>query len=182
MRMFHSFWPCFVQILLLILPLDSLLAQTESTLDKIPFTDITKRKIAKERKPLAYPAIDERDIFWEKRVVRVINFREKMNLYFQSPKSQFMEIVFDGLKSGNLKAYSAEGDAFAHRLDNADLNSILSRVDTVEVENLDSGLSEMKVITDDLNLNEITELRIEEIWFFDSKYSKTQLNRGCQNK
>jgi len=33
-------------------------------------------------------------------------------------------------------------------------------------------LPEIKIVSDDLNVNDITELRIEEIWFFDSKYSK----------
>ncbi len=172
MRMLHSYWRSFALILMTVLITNEIYAQSEISSDRSPLTDITKRRISKERKPLPYPSIDERDILWQKRVVRVVNFKEKMNLYFQSPAHNFMEMIIDGLKKGKLKAYSAEGESFAHRLDKMDLNNMLSRTDTVQVENLDTGLPELKIITDDLDLSKITELRIEEIWFFDTKYSK----------
>ncbi len=158
MRMIHSLWLC----LAFLSPIQS----------QTPLNDIAERKLMIDRKPLAYPAVQERDIFWEKRVTRVVYFKEKMNQFFQSPQSHFMEIIFDGIQNGDIQAYSTEGEAFSNQLTRSELDNILVKKDTVQITDLNSGMIEDQLVTDELDLDKITHMRMEEIWFFDSKYSK----------
>ena len=47
-----------------------------------PLDDIVEKRIIDDRRVLPYQPLREADIFWEKRIWRVIDIREKMNLPF----------------------------------------------------------------------------------------------------
>ena len=47
-----------------------------------PIDDVVKKEIMGERRVLVYQPVRESDIFWEKRIWRVIDVREKMHLPF----------------------------------------------------------------------------------------------------
>ncbi|MCB0570942.1 MAG: gliding motility protein GldN, partial [Phaeodactylibacter sp.] len=51
----------------------------ETNADK-PLDDIVEKRITVEKRVLPYDPIREADIFWEKRIWRIIDVREKMNL------------------------------------------------------------------------------------------------------
>ena len=125
--------------------------------------------------PLPHPAVREADILWEKRVWRVIDTREKMNLPFRHPDHGLFNIIKDGILSGYLTAYSAEDDRFASRLTIQDVEESLSSSDTVMVYNLEKGDYEPQVVIDEFDTDRITRWRIQEIWYFDSRHSKMQV-------
>ena len=54
-----------------------------------PVDDIVEKRIINERRVLPYQPLREADIFWEKRIWRVIDIREKMNLPFAYPEMPF---------------------------------------------------------------------------------------------
>lgn len=140
-----------------------------------PLDDICSRTILKERKPLTYAPIQERDIFWEKKVVRVIDFREKMNQYFQSPESHFMETIFDGILEAEIAAYDIEGKTFSQPLTPKVLRQMISSYDTVEIYDLETGEPTFEVVENALDFNSITSIRLLETWYFDSQLGQLKV-------
>ncbi len=53
----------------------------------------------KQRKVIPYPYLREADVFWEKRVWRVIDVKEKMNIPFKYPRLPFVKILLDAAES-----------------------------------------------------------------------------------
>lgn len=131
-------------------------------------------------KPTPFPPLRRADVMWQKRIWRVIDFREKMNQSFYFPMSpqgewkSFFQIVIDGLKEGEITAYDiSETDEFlapitfnevvARQTDS--IHRVLSRpyppyddYDTVIVTNFDP--------------TRVMQLRIKEDWYFDKQRSQ----------
>ena len=71
-----------------------------------PLDDIVEKRIVDERRVLAYQPLREADVMWEKRVWRVIDIREKMNLPFAYPEMPFFTILMDAAVNGDITVYS----------------------------------------------------------------------------
>lgn len=136
-----------------------------------PLDDICKRKVLAERKPLAYAPIQERDILWEKRVWRIIDLKQKMNQYFAAPKANFCSILIDGIKAGEITAFSPEDEKFSFPMPFEEMLNTVQKTDTVEVINPDTGVSSFEVVTESLNPEDIKKIRIKEVWYFDTQHS-----------
>ena len=54
-----------------------------------------ERELHKDKGVIEYDPVRESDVFWEKRIWRVIDIREKMNLFFSYPKERFIEILLN---------------------------------------------------------------------------------------
>ena len=152
-----------LMILLLIFPFSFLSAQ--------PLDDIVERKLMKERKILTYPPLREVDIFWEKRVWRVIDVNEKMNKTFVYPEAPFFSILAEGALAGKIQLYSVEKETFDIPLTAADLDGILYQTDTFEVYDPATYLPELKVIRNEINYEDVKRFRVKEVWFFDEQRS-----------
>lgn len=138
----------------------------------IPMDDITARTTLASERPLPYPAIREADILWEKRVWRVIDTREKMNLPFRYPKQSFFSILTNAIQSGELQAYSVEDDAFSIPLNSQDVDKILYRIDTVAIVEPEHYSEHYEIVRNTINPEDIKRYRLKEVWFFDSKRGK----------
>lgn len=133
--------------------------------------EVVAKKHFVEKRVMAYPPVREADIFWEKRVWRIIDTREKMNLAFRYPEKTFFEILVDGARNGDVKLYSTEDDKFSYPLQDKELDNILFNTDTTEVINPATQMSELVVYQDELNYDDVKRYRLKEVWFFDSNYS-----------
>ena len=60
-----------------------------------PIDDIVEKRMIDERRVLPYQPLREADIFWEKRIWRIIDIREKMNLPFAYPEERFFTILMN---------------------------------------------------------------------------------------
>ncbi|MFO8001392.1 MAG: gliding motility protein GldN, partial [Marinilabilia sp.] len=66
------------------------------------------------REPVPYPSIREADVMWAKRVWRIIDLREKMNLPLYYPTTpmddrlSLIDLLMEGIKNGEITAYSAD--------------------------------------------------------------------------
>lgn len=131
-------------------------------------------------KPTPFPPLRRADVMWQKRIWRVIDFREKMNQSFYFPMSpqgewkSFFQIVIDGLKEGEITAYDISAtdeflapitfnEVVARQTDS--IHRVLSRpyppyddYDTVIVTNFDP--------------TRVMQLRIKEDWYFDKQRSQ----------
>jgi len=135
-----------------------------------PLDDITKRNIVQEKLPLAYAPIQERDIFWENRIWRVIDVREKMNLPFANPERPFFDILVDAAQTGEITLYDTETDDFSYPMNEEDLNRKLFSRDTVEIWT-EAETMELRVVQSQINVEDIKRYRVKEVWYFDSKSS-----------
>lgn len=132
-----------------------------------PLDDIVERKIVKERKVLNYQPLREADIMWEKRIWRVIDVREKMNLPFMYPEAPLFKILEDAAKNGDINLYSAENDKFSYLLDDKEIHQIFYDADSVEVIDPLDNTSRIVVVENSLNYENVKRFRIKEVWFFD---------------
>ncbi|MEM9919799.1 MAG: gliding motility protein GldN [Bacteroidota bacterium] len=140
-----------------------------------PKDDIVERRIVKERRVLPHPPLREADIFWERRIWRLIDVREKMNLPFVYPENPFFEILARAAEEGDLSVYSAEDDKFNEALSTEELEQILFRVDTIAVPDPDNYEIRYEVVRERLFYEDIRRFRLKEVWFFDEQTASLQV-------
>ncbi len=136
-----------------------------------PLDDIVERTISHERRVMPYEPIREADIFWEKRVWRVIDVREKMNKPFSYPGNPFINIIMTAAMDGDIRVFGTEDDKFTAKLDPMEAAAMGSAVDTITTFDPETYEEEIKVVRNDLNPEDIKRFRIKEIWFFDEESS-----------
>lgn len=139
-----------------------------------PIDDIVERKIMQERRVLHYKPIREADIFWEKRIWRVIDVREKMNHTFMYPNDPFFSILQNAALNADITLYSTENDRFEYPLDSSEVHKIFYSTDTVEIMDPETYEITIKVIENSINWEDVKRFRIKEAWFFDE-------NTGAMN-
>lgn len=130
---------------------------------------IVQKTLIAENRLIAYEPIREADIAWEKRMWRIIDTREKMNLPFRYPKRYFFTILQELSQNGDIALFKE--DNFSEQMTTQELDNILNRVDTVVVWNEDTYEEEVKITRSELNPAEINRYRVKEIWFFDEETS-----------
>ena len=123
---------------------------------------VTKKTLMKEKQVLPYPNIRESDIFWEKRIWRVIDVREKMNLHFMYPQAPFFEILKTGAMNGEITLYSANDDKFSEKVE--DFEGIFVKHDTTSYIDENGNLVVLPFV-DDVNYENIKRFRVKEVWF-----------------
>jgi len=140
-----------------------------------PIDDVVKKEIISERHPLRYQPIRESDILWEKRIWRIIDVREKMNLPFAYPEEPFFKILADAATKGDLPVYSTEDDKFTKRLSTEDVLAMLSKSDTVVTFDPETYEEKVSIVRNDINWEDVKRFRLKEIWFFDKETSTMQV-------
>jgi gliding motility associated protien GldN len=138
---------------------------------EVPIDDVVKKEIMGERRVLDYQPIRESDVFWEKRVWRIIDIREKMNLPFAYPEEPFFKLLSDAATKGDLPVYSTENDKFTKRLSTTDVVGMLSKVDTIVTFDPETYEEKVTTVNNDINWEDVKRFRIKEIWFFDKETS-----------
>jgi len=181
-------WTCLSLLLFFFSGTTMLLAQdpeqievkTEEVIDDepsdAPLDDVVKKDIMAERRVLAYQPIRESDIFWEKRVWRIIDVREKMNLPFAYPEEPFFKLLSDAATKGDLPVYAIDGtDKFNKRMSTDDVLSMLSKTDTVVTFDPETYEEKVQIVRNDINWEDVKRFRIKEVWFFDKETSTLQV-------
>lgn len=125
--------------------------------------------------PLPYAPVREADILWEKRVWRVIDTREKINLPFRHPEHSLFNVLAEGLGAGEIRAYSPEDDRFLAVLTNEDLQEKLIRRDTVVIIDPVTSDFTTQVVVDEFDPDRIKRWRVQEVWYQDTRYSQLQV-------
>jgi gliding motility associated protien GldN len=137
-----------------------------------PLDDIVERRTIVEKRVLPYDPIRESDVFWTKRVWRVIDVREKMNLPFAYPERPFFDILMDAAKSGEITVYSSESDKFTIPMTTEEVSSIGANVDTVTVIDPETYEETQTIVSNELNPEDVKRFRLKEIWYFDKETSR----------
>ncbi|GAB4490406.1 MAG: gliding motility protein GldN [Saprospiraceae bacterium] len=141
-----------------------------------PLDDVVKKDIMQQRRVLAYQPVRESDIFWEKRIWRIIDVREKMNLPFAYPEEPFFKLLADAATKGDLPVYAIDGtDKFNKRMSTDDVLSMLSKTDTVVTFDPETYEEKVQIVRNDINWEDVKRFRIKEVWFFDKETSTLQV-------
>jgi gliding motility associated protien GldN len=140
-----------------------------------PLDDVVKKETMKERRVLDYQPVRESDILWERRVWRIIDVREKMNLPFAYPEEPFFRILSDAAVKGDLPVYSVDDDKFTKRLSTDDVLSMMSKADTIVTFDPETYEEKIEVVRNDINWADVKRFRIKEVWFFDKETSTMQV-------
>lgn len=134
-----------------------------------PMDDVVSKKLTETKLVLPYEPLHERDIFWQRRIWRVIDCRQKMNKPFMYDGQELFTILKRGVESGELKSYTT--DNFFHKQSSESIQQQLVKSDTTEVYNPDTGGYDLVATTNNFDPQTINQYRVKEDWYFDSESS-----------
>lgn len=140
-----------------------------------PLDDIVEKKLTFEKRVLPYDHIREADIFWEKRIWRVIDVREKMNLPFAYPERPFFTVLLEAAEAGEITVYSTEDDKFSIPLTPDEVASMGASIDTIATVDPETYEETYQVVRNEVNPQDVKRFRLKEIWFFDEESSTMQV-------
>ncbi len=143
----------------------------QNTTADMPLNDITVRTVMQQKSPLQYTSVRENDILWEKRVWRSIDSREKINKVLSYPKMPLFNIIKEAVLEGSMIAYGTVGDDFSKALDKETLEHLFFNTDTVLIIDPETGAETYEVVRDEIDSEAIQKYRLQEVWYFDSRYS-----------
>jgi gliding motility associated protien GldN len=145
-------------------------AQTQPTESSEPYLDdIVKRSLVFEAKVLPYEALREADIPWSKKMWRIIETREKINIAFRNPTRPLFKILIDGINNGQVTAFKDED--FKEMMSTEDVKKQIFRVDSIPYYDPDTYEETIKVVESEINSDDIKRYRVKEIWYFDKEAS-----------
>lgn len=136
-----------------------------------PRDNFYDRYIHKEKKVLAYDHIHEKDVFWEKRIWRLIDIREKMNHLFRYEKAFFINILLESAKGGDITLYHVFDDEFTQPMTQDEMQTIGSSVDTIITFDPETFEEIVQVVVNELDPTDVKKYRIKEVWYFDEETS-----------
>lgn len=131
------------------------------------------------RKPIPYPYVREADVMWSNTVWRIIDLREKINLPLYYPinkmdgRYSLIQLLLHGIQYEGLQAYSTKyEDEFKVDMTYEQvLVEMGSVADTLMVLQAD-GTTLPQYVTGDLRPDEVKQILVKEVWFFDRNYSR----------
>lgn len=154
---------------------DNILTESSDPNAGQPLDDVVSKRITDEKRLLPYDHVREADIFWEKRIWRVIDIREKMNLPFAYPERPFFSILMDAAISEEITVYSTEDDKFTSPLTGDEVASMGATIDTVITFDPETYEEQLQVVRNDINPEDVKRFRLKEVWFFDEETSTLQV-------
>ncbi len=135
--------------------------------------DIVERTLSLEASVLPYSSIRESDVPWAKKIWRVLETREKINLHFRNPIRPFFTILVDKISDGTLTAF--EDDQFTKQLSAEQVQGKLTKVDTFPYFDPETYEEKIKVEETNINPDDIKRYRIKEVWYFDKVESRLKV-------
>ncbi len=136
-----------------------------------PVNDIVEKRTKSERRILAYENIREADILWQKRIWRVLDVREKINLPFSNPERPLINILMEAANDRKIELYSVLDDKFTTPLTEEERGSIAGGIDTVPVVDPETYEVTYSLVPRELNPDDVRRYRLQEVWFFDKESS-----------
>lgn len=138
-----------------------------------------KRTDIIQKKPMPLPSVREADVFWSKKLWRVIDLREKMNipLYYPSVeidgRINLISLLLNGIETGQITPYDASlDDDFKVPMSYQQVKESFGAEATMEEKiDFDTGERTMVTVQGEIRSNEIKQYMLKEEWYFDKQTS-----------
>lgn len=138
-----------------------------------------KRNDIVQKKPMPLPTVREADVFWSKKIWRIIDLREKINqpLYYPSEEMEgrvnLISLLLNGIENGQITPYDASfDDDFKVPMSYTQVKESFGAQATQEVKmNFDTGERTMVTVQGEIRPNDIKQYMIKEEWYFDKQTS-----------
>lgn len=132
-----------------------------------------------DKKPMPLVSVREADVFWSKKIWRVIDLREKMNIPLYYPTHEMdqrvnlINLLLQGVENGQLTPYDAQADDdFKIPMSYAQVKERFGAKATTEQRvNFDTGERENVVVQGEVRPTEVKQYMIKEEWYFDKQTS-----------
>ena len=149
---------------------DRILTEADGLMSDYYIDDITPTTLIEESRVLEYEPIREADIAWKKRIWRVIDTREKMNLPFKYPIKPFFTVIQEIAENGDIALFRDE--FFKEPMTMDEINGTLNSIDTVSTFDYETYEETIQIVENQINWEDIKEYRVKEIWYFDEETSR----------
>ena len=133
------------------------------------------------RKPIPYKYLREADAMYKKRVWRVIDLREKINLNLYYPTSpinsrmSLIDLLLLGVNNEGLIVYNTDDDRFTQPMGRSQIETNFGAEDrNIEVPD-ENGDIQTVTIKGEINSTEVKQYWLKEDWFFDRKHSTMEV-------
>lgn len=140
-----------------------------------PVNDIVTDRASVQSAALPQAPLRAADVMWQKRVWRVIDTREKINLTFAYPERPLITILMEAAQDEKIQLYSTLDDKFTTPLSPEALAAIAGPPDTVAVVHPTTQALSYEIVPRELNPAEFTRYRLQEVWYFDKASSTTKV-------
>lgn len=130
---------------------------------------VVKKDLILEKRVLPYEHVREADIVWEKRMWRVLDTRQKVNLVFMNPQRPFFNILADAAAAGEIAIFRS--DDFKEQMTPEEYEQLVVRIDTSTTFDPVTYKEEIIVTRSEINYEDIKLYRLKEIWYFDKETS-----------
>lgn len=132
-----------------------------------------------QKKPMPLPSVREADVFWSKKIWRIIDLREKMNLSLYYPtvemdgRMNLTTLLLEGIKSGQITPFDARlDDDFKVPMTFEQVQEAFGAdATTEETIDFDTGERKTVVIQGEIRPGEIKQIMVKEEWYFDKQAS-----------
>jgi len=171
--------------LLLIFTLITIGAMCQNLVQGQPIIDgVYAKRTTVERKPAPLPMVRESDAVWSRTVWRTIDLREKANQHFYYPtheiqgRSNLINILLKGIERKTITAFDAnvsEGEFFTPIDYNIVKQQFGDSVKSIKVTDITTGDSRDSTVQADMPIQEVKQLEIKEVWYFDKQKSTLQV-------
>ncbi|MBK6484432.1 MAG: gliding motility protein GldN [Chitinophagales bacterium] len=167
-------------VLVLVVILSTAAVRASGQADETMPRDLFYDKIAPtEKEVIPYDNVREADVLWQKRIWRIIDSREKMNLPFKYEGIDWKDlkplifVLRDAAVSGEITVY--QEDNFKVVKLPADVAKIGAGNDTIPLTDLDGNYIKDTVLVREFDPTRVSKYRIKEDWFFDEETSTMQV-------
>jgi gliding motility associated protien GldN len=138
-----------------------------------------KRTDIIQKKPMPLPSVREADVFWSRKIWRIIDLREKMNLPLYYPtvemegRMNLISLLLDGIENGQVTPYDASlDDDFKVPMSFEQVKASFGAEATTEEKiDFDTGERTQVVVQGEVRPNDIKQYMIKEEWYFDKQNS-----------
>lgn len=152
---------------------ENIITESSEPVEDVYLDDVVRKTMIFENRVLPYEPLREADIPWERRIWRIIDVREKINLPFINPLQPFFTIIGDAAKSGEIKVFKDE--TFKQMMTPEEVLGKLVDIDTSLIFNPETYEDEVVITNSPVNPEDIQKFRIKEMWYFDKESSRMQV-------
>jgi gliding motility associated protien GldN len=141
------------------------------------------KSTTKERKPAPLPAVREADVVWSRTVWRIIDLREKANQQYYFPtreiqgRKNLINILLKAIEQKSITAFDADyDDEFKQTITYSQAkNQFGDTLKNIKVVDINTGVDRDSTVKVTLQTNEVRQLELKEVWYFDKQKSTLQV-------